>query len=91
MATIHVHEEHRLGIVIARQKIEEVAQQLKDRLGVSYHWAGNELHFERTGTHGTILVEENAVTVDVALGIMFAAFKGEIERQLKALLQQNLT
>jgi len=91
MATIHVREEHHLGTLIAKQKIEEVAQELEERLGVSYHWDGNELHFDRTGTSGTILVEENAVTVDVTLGIMFAAFKGEVERQLKTLLHQNLT
>ena len=90
MPSIHICAEHHLGLTAARQHIEHLAEQLKDRLGVSYNWSGNELYIDRTGASGTILVEENAVTIDVKLGIMLTAFKGQIEKQLKGFLQQNL-
>lgn len=90
MPSIHIHAEHHLGLATARQRIEHFAEQLKDRLGVSYNWSGNELHIDRTGASGTVLVEENAVTIDVKLGMMLTAFKGEIERQLNGFLLQNL-
>ena len=90
MPSIHIRTEHNLDLTTARDRIEHLAAQLKDRLGVSYSWTGNELHINRTGANGTILVQEKAVTADIKLGIMLTSFKGQIERQLKEFLHQNL-
>ena len=90
MPSIHIRTEHNLDLTTARERIEHVAAQLKERLGVSYNWSGNELHINRTGASGTILVEEKAVTADVKLNMMLTSFKDQVERQLKEFLHQNL-
>ncbi len=90
MPSIHIREAHNLGLATAKQRVEKLAGQLNERLGVTHTWSGDTLEFERSGATGTILVEQNAVTVDVKLGIMLAAFKGEVEKQLKGFLEEHL-
>ncbi len=90
MPKIHLTYQHNLGLDQAKARIDELAQQLRDRLAVNYNWRDNEVEFSRTGASGSILVEDKSVTADVELGMMFVAFKGEIERQLKSFFEQNL-
>ncbi len=90
MPHIHLTYQHNLGLDQAKARIEDLVQQLKDRLDVNYHWKGNEVEFSRTGATGTILVEDKSVTTDVELGLMLAAFKGEIEKQLKSFFDRQL-
>ena len=90
MATIHITANHSLGLATAKERVETLAVELQERLGVEYHWSGDTLEFERSGASGAILVEESAVTIDVKLGLMLAGFKGEVEKQLQAFLDLHL-
>lgn len=90
MASIHLVQPHNLGKAQARTKVEDVAQQVKNRLGADYHWEGDSLKFDRSGVKGSIQVEDKDVVVDVDLGLMLGAFKGQIESQIKGYLQDTL-
>jgi putative polyhydroxyalkanoate system protein len=90
MPNIHFQTAHQLTKADAKTKIESVAEQLKNRLGASYHWQGDTLMFDRAGAKGSIDVSDKDVTVDVDLGMMLTPFKGEIERQIQQQLQHSL-
>jgi putative polyhydroxyalkanoate system protein len=90
MPSIHLSTPHNLGAATARQRVEEVATQIKNRFGVTYNWSGNDLRFNRSGINGTISVEDKAVTVDAEIGMMLTPFKGEIEKQLRQFMEEKL-
>jgi len=90
MSSIHIQYPHTLGKAAARNRIEGVAQQIKNRLGADYQWQGDSLRFDRSGVKGRIDVEEKDVVVDVDLGLMLGAFKGQIENQIKGYLHDTL-
>jgi len=90
MPSIHLSTPHNLGAATARQRVEEVATQIKNRFGVTYNWSGNDLRFNRSGVNGTISVEDKEVTVDAEIGMMLTPFKGEIEKQLRQFMQEKL-
>ena len=90
MATIHIQQEHNLGITTAKERVTKLAEQLHDRLSVETHWEANKLIIHRAGADGTILVEPNLVTVDVDLGVLLAAFKDAVEGELRGFLSENL-
>lgn len=90
MPNIHFQTAHHLSKESAKQKLQSVADQLKNRLGAKCTWQGDTLTFERSGASGSIDVTDKDVTVDVELGMMLTPFKGEIERQIKSQLQSSL-
>ncbi len=90
MAAIHIEREHTLGKNGAREAVEDVASQMKQRLDVSYNWNGDTLQFQRSGANGTIAVGDTSVTVDVDLGLTLSAFKRPIEQQIREYLDQRL-
>ncbi len=90
MSTIHITANHTLGLASAKEQAEKLASELQDRFAVEYHWSGDTIEFARPGASGKIVAEESMVTVDVELGLMLAGFKGEVEKQLKSFLDQNL-
>jgi putative polyhydroxyalkanoate system protein len=86
MSSIHIERNHSLGKAEARKKIEDIASQMKNRLGVKYNWNGDTLQFDRSGVNGTIMVGDKNVQVDAELGMMMGAFKGQIESQVRQYL-----
>ena len=89
MANIHIERNHSLGKAAAKKKIEEIASQMKSRLGVKYNWNGDTLQFDRSGVNGTILVGDKDVQVDAQIGMMMSAFKGQIESQVRQYLDSS--
>ena len=79
-----------MGKEAARREVEDIARQLKDRLQVSYHWHGDQLHFERSGADGRIDVTEDTVDVDIELGLMLSPMKGMIQKQVEEYLDSRL-
>jgi putative polyhydroxyalkanoate system protein len=90
MATINIQRSHHLGKEGAKREVEQIAQQLKSRLDVDYHWQGDDLIFHRAGADGDIHVEENAVHVKIELGLLLSPMKGMIETQIENHLDSRL-
>ncbi len=90
MPSIELQHKHSLTVPVAKQKVEAIAVQLKNRLGVDYHWEGDTMKFARPGAHGSIVVQEHEVIVSIELGMMLSPFKGEVQKQLQGYLDQEL-
>ncbi len=48
-----------------RRAVEEIAEEMKSGLGITYNWEGDRLRFKGTGVTGDIAVADDEVTVTV--------------------------
>lgn len=90
MATIDIEHPHSMGKERARQAVEGIADDLRKRLQVEYHWEGNDLLFNRPGATGRIDIGEQKVHVHVDLGLLLSPMKGIVESQIKEYLEGHL-
>ena len=79
MANIHIRRKHNLDNTEAKARVEEIAKDLKGKLGASYRWEGDSLRFKRTGASGSIEVGQGEIEVNVTLGLVLMPMKGVIE------------
>ncbi len=90
MATIDIRRSHSLGKDRAREAAEGIAKRLEHKLAVKYRWEGDDLRFERTGAKGRIHVSDDAVRVEVDLGMMLRPMKGKVEQKVHQYLDEAL-
>ena len=90
MATIDVRRAHTIGKDKARAAAESVAERLRDKIQISYQWAGDDLRFERTGARGAIHVTDREVHVEIDLSLVLRPMKGKIEGKVHKYLDEAL-
>jgi putative polyhydroxyalkanoate system protein len=91
MAVIHISREHQRNESFVRQHIEELAQQLSERLSAEYHWQDeNRLQFRRRGAKGHLLQKEGEIEVHLELNAFLSPLKGSAERIINDYLDKTL-
>jgi putative polyhydroxyalkanoate system protein len=80
MADIEVRRAHTLGLKEARAAAERMQGELARKFGLTASWEGDTLHFERPGVSGSLTLTEKALHLTIALGFMFKAMKGPVEK-----------
>ncbi|WP_300635690.1 polyhydroxyalkanoic acid system family protein [Pseudomonas sp.] len=90
MARITVEREHSLGKEGARAKAETLAQKLKDKYGVESSWSGDTLNLKRSGVKGTVQVAEDALRIDVELGLLMSTMSGPLKSEIEKALDKAL-
>jgi putative polyhydroxyalkanoate system protein len=90
MAKITVERPHNLGREAAREKAEQLAERLAREYDVRYRWNGDCLEFKRSGADGRIDVREDAVCVQLNLGLLLSAMSGSIKREIEEVLDKSL-
>ena len=83
MATIHIKQQHHLAHDAARERVEEIAKDLKQKLNADYAWKGDSLQFKRSGASGSIELSDEFIELRVKLGLMLAPMKGKIESAIR--------
>ncbi|MCP3868783.1 MAG: polyhydroxyalkanoic acid synthase [Gammaproteobacteria bacterium] len=83
MANIHFKTPHNLSHEDARLRVEEIAQDLKEKLETNYAWKGDSLLFRRKGASGSIDVSGDFIEFNIKLGMMLTPLKGKIERTIR--------
>jgi putative polyhydroxyalkanoate system protein len=91
MAQIDIAHPHTMGREKARKAVGAIADDLRNRLQVDYHWEGDELLFNRPGATGRIDVDDENVRVRIDLGMFLAPMKGVVESQIRNYLDQHLS
>lgn len=89
MANIDIRHRHSLPPAQARQAVQEVADKLVQRFGVSCHWDGDLLHFSRSGADGHIALLAEELHVSAQLGFLLGAMKGPIEAEIRRVLDER--
>ena len=88
MATIEMEKKHTLGKEEARKKAEELADKMKEKLGIEWAWSGDRINFEAKsgaakGSKGHVNVSDSAIRVEVDLPFMLRPLKGMVESKIK--------
>jgi putative polyhydroxyalkanoate system protein len=88
MATIELSKNHSLGKDAARKKAEELADKMKEKLGIEWAWAGDAIQFHAPsgaakGAKGKVDVTDSAIRVEVDLPFMLRPLKGMVESKIK--------
>jgi len=91
MATIHITRPHQLDQETVRDKVQELANTLVDKLSAKYTWEEDRLIFKRSGADGFIRIGNQELEVEVKLGMMLRPLKGTIEKTITEYLDQQLT
>jgi len=72
----------------AKQRVEEVVQQMADGLGINYHWNGDRLIFGRLGVNGHIDVDNNEINVEVRKSPFIPVSDATIRNQIESYLNE---
>jgi putative polyhydroxyalkanoate system protein len=93
MATIDIQRNHALGLDAAKLKAEELANGMKDKLGISWKWDGNDIRFDADsgvakGANGKVTVGAANIRVEIDLPFLLRPMKGMVESKVKDKLDQ---
>lgn len=75
MADIKMIKYHQLPMVQARALVQKAADDLAEEYDLVSHWAGNTLHFRRSGVQGEMRVSATEIDLEVTLGFLLRAFR----------------
>jgi putative polyhydroxyalkanoate system protein len=90
MSEIKITREHALGRDEARRRVNAMEVKLRDKYGVKLQWTGDSAEFKGTGVTGTLSVEENAVAVNLKLGLLMKPMAGKIREAMEHQLGKAL-
>ena len=91
MSTIKIKRRHRLGRAKARERVQEVANSLQDKLNAKWSWQGDSLSFQRSGASGSVDVGEDYVEFNIKLSMLLTPMKGSIEQAIENEIDQALS
>jgi putative polyhydroxyalkanoate system protein len=87
MPDIHMHREHQLGLVkareLARQWAEEAGQKFDMECTIVEGDTSDTVAFRRSGVSGELLVEASGFTLEAKLGFLMGAFAKKIESEIE--------
>lgn len=95
MATIDIKRTHNLGVESAKLKAEELANGMKDKLGIAWKWVGDNIRFDAPsgvakGASGVVTVEATQIRVEIDLPLMLRPMKGMVESKVKEKLDKAI-
>jgi putative polyhydroxyalkanoate system protein len=96
MATIDIKRTHNLGIETAKQKAEDLANGMKEKLGIAWKWDGNNIKFDAPsgmakGASGQVTVEATSLRVEIDLPVLLRPMKGAVESKVNEKLDRALS
>ncbi len=88
MATIEMKKAHTIGKEAARKKAEELADRMKEKIGIEWHWSGDSIQFEAKGgaakgAKGHVDVNDVQIAVYVDLPFLLRPLKGMVEGKIR--------
>jgi putative polyhydroxyalkanoate system protein len=95
MATIDIKRTHNLGLEVAKQKAEVLANGMKDKLGIEWRWDGDNIKFTAPsgmakGANGEVSCRADSIRVQIDLPFLLRAVKGTVESKVNEKLDQAL-
>ncbi len=87
MADIHIHREHRLGLVKARKTAWRWAEAAEEKFGMECTVIEGEtsdvVEFRRAGVDGQLVVDADSFDLTARLGLLLGAFRSRIEAEIE--------
>jgi putative polyhydroxyalkanoate system protein len=83
MADIRMIKYHSLPMAQARALVQQAADDLAEEYDLTSQWAGNTLHFRRSGVQGEMRVTDSEIDLEVTLGFLLKAFKSKFVEHIE--------
>jgi putative polyhydroxyalkanoate system protein len=95
MATIDIRRSHHLSKEAAREKAEDLARSMQERLGIEWRWDGDRIKFDAPsgaakGATGQVEVGADEVRVQIDLPFLMRPMKGMVESKVREKLEKAL-
>ncbi len=91
MGKFSVSQNHTMSKADVREAAEQLAEQLKADHGLKYSWRGDTAKFSRSGIDGTLRIGDDAIQVDVRLGMLASAFERPLKKAMIEYLEKYLS
>jgi putative polyhydroxyalkanoate system protein len=96
MATIDIKRTHALGLDTAKKKAEDLANGMKEKLGIEWKWDGNNIKFDAPsgmakGASGQVTVDATSLRVEIDLPFLLRPMKGAVESKVNEKLDRALS
>lgn len=88
MSHIVLKRVHGLGRRKAVKRLKELVAALHEEYEFEGTWKGQVLHLERGGATGLVQVSDDAVEIDVKLGLLLRPLRRTIEARIAARLDE---
>jgi putative polyhydroxyalkanoate system protein len=83
MADIRMIKYHSLPMTQARALVQQAADDMAEEYDLTSQWAGNTLHFRRSGVQGEMRVTDSEIDLEVTLGFLLKAFKSKFVEHIE--------
>ena len=88
--TLKIKREHSLGVEEARRRVDQVADELGGKLGLTSQWEGDHLRVRGKGVSGKILVSEDSVEVHVHVGLAMMMLREPIRSAIESSIDEYI-
>lgn len=88
---MRIRRSHRLGIAEARNRAEKIAGYLEHQYALRWSWQGDHLHVQGNGVTGQLMVEEEAIELNVRLGFALKLMEGPIRSAIEQAIDKELS
>lgn len=83
MADISISRNHDLDTGVLKERLGELAEDLKKKYGVRYRWDGDTCLLDGAGLKkGIVNMTSSTVSIDVTLGMMAKLLRPKIEEEI---------
>jgi putative polyhydroxyalkanoate system protein len=90
MNSIDIRRKHEYSAMKARKIVEELAENMSRKHGVSFHWDKHTLFFERRGIKGVVHLLPEEIHLRAELGFLMSPFKSGMEDLIERFLDQHI-
>ena len=91
MGTISLTQKTSKSLDEVKQIAESLAGDLKQKFDIDSKWIGERaMEFQRKGLQGSLQVVDEAVKIDMRLGMMLSAFSTRIKTELQREMAERL-
>jgi putative polyhydroxyalkanoate system protein len=88
---LKIKRQHSLGTEEARRRVDQVADELGGKLGLTSEWEGDHLRVHGKGVSGRILVADDSVEVHVDVGLAMMMLREPIRTAIENSIDHYIT
>ena len=88
---MRIERRHDLEVHEVKARVDELAEDLKDRLNLNTSWDGHDMRISGSGVKGAIFVTVDRVIVDVRLGLPMMLMEGMIRTEIVRTMDEHLS
>ena len=87
---MRIRRAHQFALDDARERVNLMAKSLEQRFSLRSHWQGDRLVFDGHGARGDVVIDEEAVELNVQLGFALKFMEPAIRSAIEETLDEQI-